>query len=151
MPSVWRSSAKVSLSACVCDAGYELVDDSCSACSKGSYKSVVGSGVACLPCPAGFTTFGTGARFESFCAIPTSTPDSSSPSTGNNGSNVSNETNQSAVNVTDLPISPQPQIQLKNETAVPAVTFNMTMSQLPADGDEETLKNQLKAALPLMQ
>lgn len=142
----------VSLAACVCDRGYGLEPTGCAPCSEGSYKSVAGNEDPCVPCPAGFTTFGTGSRSESFCAIPTTDPAADPPNPGespvtsnqSNESNVSNASESPNVTVTPGP-SPPAELVLKNESAVPAVSFTMTMTRLSSDGDEQTLKNQLKA------
>ena len=144
---------QVSLAACVCDRGYGLEPTGCAPCSEGSYKSVAGNEDPCVPCPAGFTTFGTGSRSESFCAIPTTDPAADPPNPGespvtsnqSNESNVSNASESPNVTVTPGP-SPPAELVLKNESAVPAVSFTMTMTRLSSDGDEQTLKNQLKAA-----
>ncbi|CAE7267309.1 SVEP1, partial [Symbiodinium microadriaticum] len=144
----------VSIAACVCDRGYGLEPAGCAACSEGSYKSVAGNEEPCLPCPAGFTTFGTGSRSESFCAIPTTDPatDPADPNPGDSSPNQSNESNASnASNASESPnrtVTPgpsPPEMVFKNESAVPAVSFTMTMSRQASDGDDETLKNQLKA------
>ena len=146
---------QVSIAACVCDRGYGLEPAGCAACSEGSYKSVAGNEEPCLPCPAGFTTFGTGSRSESFCAIPTTDPatDPADPNPGDSSPNQSNESNASnASNASESPnrtVTPgpsPPEMVFKNESAVPAVSFTMTMSRQASDGDDETLKNQLKAA-----
>ena len=132
------------MAACICERGYERVaSGSCSACSEGSYKTLPGNLAPCLPCPTGFTTFSTGSRGKSACAIPVEqTIDTgSNQSDGNNQSTASNSTNVTGDAGTSIPAQPV----LKNESAVPAITFNMTIAQLPADGEEETLKNQLKA------
>ena len=63
------------LSGSVCAAGYTPTAASlsstvatCSACPLGTYKSGVGNS-ACVPCPGGRTTEGTGSTTENACTI----------------------------------------------------------------------------------
>lgn len=54
---------------CFCAAGYEKIDNVCTACRLGSYKEDVGAGV-CQDCASGFTTFTTASnnRYNCVCA-----------------------------------------------------------------------------------
>ena len=115
--------AKVSSAACVCDLGYYFVatSNNCAECAKGSYKDEAGNAEACVQCDAGNTTFDTGAVARSACVPEVQ----DAGGTGETSSGV--------------------QTPLQNSSEVPAVSFNMSFANLPADTDLQSLRSQLIA------
>ena len=112
-------ACQVVADACVCDRGFEwdAVARSCAACATGFYKSLPGNAQVCDACSEGSTTFSAASVSQSSCYTPTLLSD---PSAASNDSNVSNTTEPSSLT-----------ILADNQTEVPAVTFNMSLGNVP--------------------
>ena len=118
-----------------------MASSACVACELNSYKSQPGNLEACTPCPSGFTTFTTGSVWASSCQDSGDIP-------SNPGVGVSNDSGNGSVdNETDSGNSTpqlQPVLATQNESSVPALTFNMSLSNFPVQGAGD-LREQLKA------
>ena len=116
------AKAKVSSTQCVCDRGYYFIatSNNCAECDKGSYKDAAGNDEACILCEAGNTTFDAGSVAASSC-VPevTSSQDGGLPGSAGGSAN------------------------LQNSSEVPAVSFNMSLSNLPATTDLASIRSQL--------
>ena len=124
----------------MCDRGFRLdITGSCVACAIGFYKSPVANAEACTACPAGFTTFATGAVSSESCFAQVGTPTAAQVEV-----NESNESNASVANVTEP--DPVALITSTQEMEVPAVTFNVSIGNF--DTEDVELQAQLIAPEP---
>ncbi|CAJ1443646.1 unnamed protein product [Effrenium voratum] len=133
----------VTSDACVCDRGYvyDTVALTCSPCPLGFYKTQPGNFETCDACPDGYITYNTGSVFSSSCfASPSLTTGAPTANVDDNETNVSNASNATVDTAPDLV-----ELLTKNESEVPAVSFNMSLANLPTNQDAESLRNQLIA------
>ena len=139
-----RLPSQVTSDACVCDRGYvyDTVALTCSPCPLGFYKTQPGNFETCDACPDGYITYNTGSVFSSSCfASPSLTTGAPTANVDDNETNVSNASNATVDTAPDLV-----ELLTKNESEVPAVSFNMSLANLPTNQDAESLRNQLIAA-----
>ena len=100
-------------------------------CASGFYKTLPGNLETCDACPDGFTTFSTASVSASSCLPPTILS-ASAPTENQSDENVSSNGSSS--------------VQLsQNESVVPAISFNLSLSNFEATSNVPELESQLAA------
>lgn len=150
----------MTIDACVCARGFRLdaASSLCVACGYGFYKTLPGNMEVCDACPDGHITYTT-VSVSAFSCVADTTADTggntgdtggtdgggtSDNGTGNTSGTNDSNTSSSTDNTTDVGVS-DPVLAQKNESNVPALTFNMSLGNFPDTADVESIKVRLIA------